>query len=108
MCEQGTTFRRELVWLDESETPVNLSGYSARMQVRASHKTATTLIELSSGNGRLIIDPTKGKIFMVLSATVTATFPAKQYVYDLEIESNDGEVLRLLEGSFTVSPEVTR
>ena len=34
--EQGATFRLSLVWKDSSNVPVNLTGYTARMQVRRS------------------------------------------------------------------------
>jgi hypothetical protein len=37
-----------------------------------------------------------------------ATVPAGRWLYDLEVESSNGEVYRLLEGRFAVTPEVTR
>jgi len=108
VCEQGATFRRELVWRDSSEQPVNLQGYTARMQVRPNIKSAIVLVDLTTENARLVLDAADGKVTMTLSATTTATFTPKQYVYDLELVAGNEEVTRLLQGTFTVVPEVTR
>ena len=45
---------------------------------------------------------------MSASATSTAGLTPGQYVYDVEIESSAGTVTRLLEGTVTVNPEVTK
>jgi hypothetical protein len=108
VCEQGATFIRELTWTDATEQPVNLTGYSARMHVRQTIKSATTVIELTTANGRVVLYPTTGKIVMTLTAEQTAALPTKPCVYDLELVSGSGVVTRLIEGSFTVKPEVTR
>lgn len=108
-CEQGATFRRTFTWLDETEQPVNLTGCSARMQVRATHKAPTTWLSLTTAlNGGITLTPLEGKITMVLSATATAALPVGKGVYDLEVVMVNGDVHRVLEGTFTVKPEVTR
>jgi hypothetical protein len=46
---------------------------------------------------------------MTMPAATTATVAAGMYVYDLEIyTAADATVKRLIQGSATVSPEVTR
>lgn len=107
VCEQGATFTRVFTWTDESEVPVDLTGYTARMHVRTAVATASTTIELTTANGRIALGGATGTITLQLSATDTAALAAKRYVYDLELVSGT-TVTRLLQGAFTVSAEVTR
>ena len=106
VCPQGSTFKRTLTYtLDD--TPIDLSGYSARLQVREAYYSANTLISISTGNGISISGPS-GVITLNIDDLVTASVPAGVHVYDLEIESPSGDVDRLIEGEFRVTPEVTR
>jgi hypothetical protein len=106
-CEQGATFARTLQWLDENEAPIDLTGYTARMHVRKTVKSATTLIELTTANGRITLTPADGKLDLLLTATLTAAI-TDGGVYDVELVSPGGVVTRILEGKFTLSREVTR
>jgi hypothetical protein len=105
-CKQGATFNRALTYR-LNHVVVNLTGYTARMQVRPDHTSENLILNLSVGYG-LAIDGEHGKITITVTAGTTATIPAGTYVYDLEIQSDNGEVTRLLEGKFIVTPEVTR
>jgi hypothetical protein len=49
-----------------------------------------------------------GTIDILISASVTSAFPTGVHVYDLEIVSPSNIVDRLIEGTFNVTPEVTR
>jgi len=108
ICEQGATFVRTLVWLDENETPINLYGYTARMHVRPTVQSATILATLTTENGGIAITAATGTITLQMSATTTDALPARRAVYDLEVVSNGGVVTRLVEGTFTITPQVTR
>lgn len=109
-CEQGTTFRLVATYKDDSGDPVNLTGYSARMQVRRSHASDSTLLDLAStgGSPRITVAGSTGVITVTVPASITAELPAGRFVYDLEIISGGGEVTRIIEGDFVVDPEVTR
>jgi len=105
---QGASWDYTLTWL-AGGTPVNLTGYQARMQVRESYDASTPILSLTAGTG-ITLGGTAGTIYLEASATTTAAFdgvPNKQYIYDLELE-NAGIETRLVEGTFTVNPEVTR
>lgn len=102
---QGATFDQQFIWKIDS-TPVNLSTYSARMQVRRDFKSSVVIVELLSGDE--ITLGNAGQIDLYLDADTTANLPGGNYIYDIELESSSGEVTRLLQGEFTVSPEVTR
>ena len=108
VCEQGASFTREFVWQDENESPIVLTGFTARMDVRATVAASDPIISLTTTNTRITLTPAIGKITLVLTATDTAALPARRAVYDLELVSPSGVVTRLLQGKFTVSPEVTR
>lgn len=107
---QGATLRREHVWLAGAPAePVDLTGCSARMQVRSEVGSPDVLLELTTENGQLELVPAEGRIIQKLSATETAAITDWQRgVYDLEVVFADGTVVRLLEGSVKVKPEVTR
>lgn len=106
-CEQGATLSLTFTWKDSSDAAVNLTGYSARMQVREKATSPGTLLSLTNGSG-LTLGGSAGTIALSVSATATAALEAGQYVYDLELQSGGGVVTRLLEGRFTVKAEVTR
>lgn len=106
--EQGTTLLKPIVWKDSNGTPVNLTGYSAKMQVRQSAASPDALLEMSTVNGKIQITPSTGTIVLVFSATTTAAITWKRGKYDLELTAGDGTVTRLIEGEITISKEITR
>lgn len=102
--EQGATFTFTV-----TVTAMNLTGYSARMQGRTTHASTATVFSLTSSSGLLITSGTNSTIAVTISATDTAAISAPSYgVYDLEIVSGGGVVTRLLQGTYQVTPEVTR
>lgn len=106
VCPQGATFSKELTWsIDDS--PVDLTTYSAKMQVREKYTSTTKILDLSSSNGDITLGGTDGTILIEINADTTSSLIAKEYVYDLQLESSS-VVTRLIEGKFIVSPEVTR
>lgn len=106
---QGETWSQVLVYKTGTPpAPVNLATYTARMQARSAYASTTVVVELTSANGRISLGTTNGQITLSLSATETAALAAGRYVYDLELVSAGGVVKRLVEGTLTVTPEVTR
>lgn len=89
-------------------TPLDLTGFTARMHIRASVGSADVLLELSTENGGIAIDPATGTITLSISATDTAALTWRQGVYDLELTDGAGVVTRLARGRVAVCPEVTR
>ncbi len=117
-CEQGATFTR-LIELEEPDlvadptgntfVELDISGYTARMQIRRTLESATPMISLTTENGRLTINPSDAtnQVLITLTDAETATLTTNG-VYDLEIESPDGIVSRVLQGAVNLSLEVTR
>ena len=107
LIEQGATYS-QLVTYKEAGVAVNLTGYTARMQVRSTLESASTVVELTTANGRIALGGAAGTIALTISATDTATLTAGRGVYDLELVSGSGIVTRLLQGVATISRNVTR
>lgn len=106
--EQGATYDPVLTWGDQAGTPIDLTGYIARMQIRASVEAVTTLHEATTANGQIVLGGAAGTVTFNIPAVDTAAMDFEEAVYDLEVESAGGHVTRLVEGSVYLSPEVTR
>jgi hypothetical protein len=107
VCPQGSTLDQQLTYSID-EVDVNLTGYSARMQVREKHTSTTASVNLTNTNGGIVLGGVSGTIRIVVSAAQSSELTAKEYVYDLELVSSGGIVTRLIEGKFIVTPEVTK
>jgi len=108
IIEQGATFRLNLLWKDSLGAPINLTGYTARMQVRRKHSDPTILLNFTTENGAIVLGGAAGTIAVTGLATLTDDLPAKPSVYDLELVSSGGVVTRLVQGAATITPEVTK
>lgn len=105
---QGDTFNKVLTWYDSSEKEVDLTGYTARMQLRTSADSDTVVLELTTENGGITLGGTAGTIELLVSATDMAAVEAGSYKYDLEMIAGDGTVRKILRGKIKVIAEVTR
>lgn len=102
--DQGSDFAIQLT-LAENGSAKDLTGYSARAQLRPTKASST----LSATFTCTVTDAAAGIIRMALGNSVTAALSAGIYYYDLEIfTSGDGVVTRLIEGQATINQEVTR
>jgi hypothetical protein len=92
----------------EYNQPVDLTGFSARMQVRAKLDDAVVIKELTTVNGGIVINNTSKTVQLYMSAADTAAFSFQSAVYSLELVSSGNEVTQLVNGSLTLVREVTR
>lgn len=108
VADQGATFTRVITWKDSLGTPVDLTNYTARMQLRSQIDSAgAAVFELTTENNRISLGGTAGTITLTAAATATAAVAADTYVYDLELVTGS-TVTRLIQGSFELRGEVTR
>jgi hypothetical protein len=108
IAEQGATFSQTILYTDASETPIDLTNYTAEMHVRTTVASASTIIELSTSDSSIILDGVNGTIELAITATAMSDIPAAKYYYDLELYGENDLIVRLIEGRFTVKAEVTR
>lgn len=115
--EQGADFAFSLEWRLASGALVDLTSYTARMDVRAADDISpatpgTPIVQLTTANSRITLGGVLGTVALALTAAVTAalapTPPGGYYIYDLELVSAGGVVTRLLQGKTFVPAEVTR
>ena len=106
--QQGATFYFQMAFKDGAGTPIDLSGYTARMMIRKNITDAEPQIELTTENGRMAMTGATGVIELTIEEADTAALDFTSGVYDLEIISGSGFVTRLLEGEVELSKEVTR
>lgn len=108
--DQGATFRKLVTWKvgPPPGTVVDLTGCTARMHARTKVSDAAVLLDLTTTNGGLVLGDALGTVEIKLTAAQTAAITWTSAVYDLEVEFGNGDVRRLLQGSISVSPEVTR
>ena len=105
---QGSDFDCTIQWLSNN-TPVDLTGCALRMQIRESAKSPIVILSLTTENGLLSIVPgDQGFIKITVSAELSRTLDFKTAVYDLEINFSGGKITRFLQGTVTLSQEVTR
>lgn len=105
VIDQGSDFAIDLL-IKEEGTPKDLTGYSARAQMRT---TRTSTEVAGSFSCAVLNPPTDGKVKMSLSNADSSAMGAGRYFYDLEIHTpNNAIVKRLIQGEVTLNQEVTR
>ena len=104
-ADQGATLSKVITYKTSAGTPIDLTGYSARMMLRDRVSSSTVVLELTTGNGRISLGGVAGTVTLNVLAT-DMTFSGT-YVYDLELVSGS-TVSRLVMGEIVVRPEVTR
>ena len=105
--EKGANFSPgTITWKDANNVAINLTGYTARMDVKKDVDSAA-IISLTTANGRIALGGVAGTITLAVLAADTDPLITGNYRYDLELVSGSGVVTRLLEGSTTVVENIT-
>ena len=123
IVEQGSTVQFEIQYKDSNGDPIDLTPYTARMQIRPTVTSTDVICTLTTtrtacGTGLNVSGsnndqpPTSGSIGVYISAYSSSLFSGWTTAkYDLEIRSGSGVntyVDRILEGNVKLSKEVTR
>lgn len=136
--EQGTTFKlyMDYKYYGSGGTGIDLNGFTGNLQVRRSYKEDNVLLFLSTsgvtgggstgyfdassnegvaGIGGISFNTSisgvaghTGGILIRADNTTMKNIPYGKHFYDFEITNTLGEVIRLTEGVFEVSREMTR
>jgi tRNA A37 methylthiotransferase MiaB len=107
---KGSTYSKIIQWKTGTPAlPVNLSGCTARMQIRKRVTDTEILDTLTTENSKLqIYDAVNGRFKISIPANVSSAYNFNTAVYDLEIVFPDTTVVRVIEGCLSAVPEVTR
>lgn len=111
--ENGATFEKTWIYADSSRTPIPISTYEARMQIRERLEDATALVSLTSTPVAGIVleaNFSTGQIDIRIGADVTDALTFDRGVYDLELYNpiDLTEVYRLVGGTVILTQGVTR
>lgn len=105
---QGGTYRYDWVYVDDADQPIDITGYTARLQMRASEAATPVLYSATTDNGQLVIDGEAGLVMLAIPDPTNAAWVWRYGVYDLELLDPDDFVVKLSWGRVRVKPEITR
>lgn len=103
--DRGTTFTKRFVWT-AAGTPVNLTGATAKAQIRDAD--GGLLLELNTTDGTILLGGSAGTIDYKLLPAQTADLEFSEGVMDCVITFNDGTKKRRLKRSVKVVGGVTQ
>jgi len=108
--EKGSTFRHRFIWTyeEDPQDPIDLTGCTARMQIRPEITSDVILHELTTENGGIQLGDIAGTIDLYVSDTVSTDWDWISGVYGLEIVFPNTDVRRLCRGSVKAFEETTR
>lgn len=103
---QGETFTHNLTYKNKSGSVIDLSTYTAKMQVR--DKTTNALIlELSTTDASIVLSATAPNIVLLKDAHLTNNLRVGEHRHDLVLRSHEVIVAVKLAGKFTVEQKCT-
>lgn len=104
--EKSIPFQKMILLKNSDNSVKDLTGYSARMQIKPYKGSKELLIDLSTTNLKLRIDIPTGAVTIILSSDDTDLLHYTKSVYDL-ILIKEEKTFKALEGNITVSMGVT-
>ena len=107
VIDQGAIWNVIVEYQDSDGDPINLTNFTASLQVRQNYNSAVADLTLTTQNGGLTINGPAGTINILATAEQTGALGAGFYVYDLELKSGSN-ITRLIQGQITVAEQVTR
>lgn len=109
--DAGADWLGEIEYTDAQDNPIDLTGYVARWTFKNSYADEVALAYLTTAEdeGLIIVGP-EGKINAHIFKALTVNFASvynTEGVHDLEIESPEGIVTRLIGGPWFAYPQAT-
>ena len=108
--KQSATFELSILYVDTDGNPIDLSGYTAKMQVRETTDCADPpIVDLTTENGGISIDGTNGIVNILILKEDTELLPEPfKGVYDLFIVNQNGQADCLISGLVSIEGSVTK
>lgn len=115
--EQGVTRTVKFVYKDFFGIPIDLTGYTARMQLRPTVSSDSVLLDMTTENGGIVLGGVSGEVAMIFTEANTVAL-SRGGVYDLELVDGPADydpeavdappVIRFVQGTISLSKGVTR
>ena len=105
---RGDTWLRTWALKNPAKLPINLTGATARLQVRS--KDGVLIASATTTDGRIIISSLEGRIDLIMPPIVTSLFETldENYDFDLELTYANGVVKTLEIAELVVRKDITR
>jgi len=100
--DRAATFTMKLICKNDDGTLMDLSGYTAKASIKEFYSEDEAIVDFDCS----IPLPTNGEIFLTLEPDDTEDLIKCQYYYDV-ILINGTYIMRLIEGTVHIYPEVT-
>jgi hypothetical protein len=105
--DQNATFSFIVEYKDNNGLPIDLTGSSAKLQVRDTKGGTKLAFSLTSPAGGITITPLLGKLTIKMTPTQTNKLFYPKSSYDIMVSDSNGNKIKLLEGFLTLSRSVT-
>lgn len=106
--DQNTTFTFQVQYTEDDEvTPIDLTGASAKMQVRDIKSGSKLAFTLTSPAGGITIDGPNGLVTVKATPTQTSKLFFPKSAYDIMVIDSNGNKIKLLGGFITLSRSET-
>jgi len=103
----GDTLEMIFTWKDSLGAIIDLTAFTARMDIRSKLSDALPQLTLTNTSGITLGNADKNLV-AVVNATQTTTLGKGSYVYDIELTDTAGKVNTLIAGTITLNQSVTR
>jgi uncharacterized protein YndB with AHSA1/START domain len=105
--DQNATFSFIVEYKDDNGNAIDLTGASAKMQVRDVKGGTKLAVTLTSPSGGIVINGPLGKVTVTLTPTQTNKLFYPKSVYDIMVVDSNANKIKLLEGFITLNRSVT-
>ena len=120
--EQGETWNPVLALAWPGGGAFDLTGYQAHMQIRSTYYAGSTLLDLHSNTGGIVLGGAAGTLQPVMSAAQSAALTSGQVplsqilngravnklgTYDIKLTDPSGNVSTIMGGTVWIAPQVT-
>ena len=105
--DQNATFSFIVEYKDNNGLPIDLTGSTAKMQVRDTKGGSKLAFSLTSPAGGITITPLLGKLTIKMTPTQTNKLFYPKSSYDIMVTDSNANKIKLVEGFITLSRSVT-
>ena len=100
---QGDSFELQLEYQDEDKNPIDITGYTIRMEIKDKPGGRILSAICTEGDGIIISDPTTGIMEITVSPEKTRKFNYPRASYQIQGTDQYGENVTFLQGWFLVN-----
>jgi hypothetical protein len=105
--DQNATFTFIVEYKDNNDIAINLTGSTAKLQVRDTKGGSKLAFTLTSPSGGITIDGVNGRITCKMTPTQTNKLFYPKSSYDLMVTDSNTNKIKIVEGFLTLNRSVT-